>query len=752
MEFNSGKEAALFYAGNGLPVLPINLNDKRPLTSHGVKDATTDTDKILDWVDQYGSCNWAIATGQQSGVAVLDIDPRNGGVVSLEYLLKKFNQGQGLPKTPVVQTGGGGWHYYFIQPRSLAMKNRTIRPGLDIKTDGGYVILPPSETDKPYTWTKNRSWTDVPMAEMPGWIIEMASRGAQNFAYDDEGKVGHGQRNQYLTSLAGTMRRRGIHRDAILAALKVENEIKCSPPVSDMGELEHIADSVSSYEPEDPALKEHDDDLDIDVRMEALRSEEVIIGYLLGDYDPENVQTGYILNTCNEDQFLDQSHRLLFRAMKTLFLQSASINIENVRSELESKGDWGKDKIDVTFMEKLAKRGERIVYPADARFHTMKVLQSYMLREAAFIFAHGAQASKKGKEDPEELISHVNGRLMKLLDNGSEQQIFHTTESTQKVRQLIEAAKQGKLMLNERTGWKSVDDMLIGLPKGEITILAARPSQGKTAFAIQLANQMAMRWHEEDEPGQVLFFSAEMTDLQLMTRNASREAEVDGNKIKLGTMTDAEEKKVVKALADIDRKVDMWIDQTPAPSGQYMLAKALSLHKPDNPVRLVLVDFLELVGEEKGNREPNKVLRLEEALRRLKELAKQLNCVVVVLSQLGRQVESRATLDSPPIPRPSDLRWTGMAEQLANQILMLYYPWHFWNGGIPYKEKPDTESYEVHIPKNRDGKVGVIDMLFKRNYGKIVDPEFGAKDVDPQHHKDYGHAAQMDPEEDLPWD
>jgi replicative DNA helicase len=1081
---SSGKEAVLLLAAQGIPVFPVGIN-KKPFTENGFKDATTETAKILDWFDEFPDCNWAIATGHRSGIAVLDIDPRNGGDVSLRYMLDQYTKGQKLPTTPVVKTGGGGFHYYFKQPLTEVMRNRTIKPGVDVKTEGGYIIVPPSVTDAEYKWI--RSLDEVPLAEMPGWIVEMASKGAQNFEFDEGGKVAPGQRNNYLTSLAGTMRRRGFLPQAIQAALEQENELRCNPPVDDY-EIEHIVESVSRYEPEDPALKEHDDDLDLDVRMEAIKSEQIILGYILGNYDPTNVNSGFAIQSLDHSQFIDHPHRRIFKAIKALFFQSVKIDIENLQTELERMGDWGKEKIDETYIHTLIKRGSRIVYPADVRFHVNRIVEAYVLREASFIFSQGAEASKSGAEDPMSLISLVNGRLMKLLDSGSEKQIFHTKEATEKVRKLIADAKKGILNLNEPTGWKSIDEMIVGLPKGELSILAARPSQGKllcneepvltpngwvrngdlrpgdfvfgpdgkpsevlkifphkdyqivtvefndgtkirsswdhlwetsnraerkrgtssvkttreiadtltekggrrsnhhipnvepiqfpernllidpyvlgvwlgnghtdggritnadafvwdeivrrgyelgpntegknsgcetktiyglqnklreldllgnkhvpdiylissveqrldllrglmdtdghyapsanqttfstttpalrdavvelvlslggratygnarnkkyvhngktgfgkdswqvtvsfpndtnpfllprkakafrpvkrfttrkiikvyedgkadatcilvdnprhlyvarnyvlthnTAFALELATQMSRRWYSKKERGQVVIFSAEMTDLQLMTRNASREAEVDGVAIRTGQISAEEEERLNAALDMLDRETDIWIDQTSAPTGQYMLAKCLALHKPDNPVRLVIMDFLELVGEEPGSRsrDLNKVLRLEEALRKLKELAKQLNCVVIVLSQLSREVESRATINNPPIPRQSDLRWTGMAEQIANMIFMLYYPWHFWNGGIPFEEEPAFDHYEIHIPKNRDGKVGVVVMRFIKQFGKFIDLELEATEYDDPSPTASFHPSLSPEEEDLPW-
>jgi hypothetical protein len=226
---------ALRYAAKGIPVLPCR--GKLPLTAHGVHDATTDPDVIAKWPE---GCNVGIATGH--GLVVLDVDPRHGGDDALHELEREHGE---LPATASVVTGGGGQHYYFAA-NGLGNSTGKLGHGLDLKGEGGYVIAPPSlhESGRRYEWDEQAE--PVPL---PGWIRERLT--ATNGAAPLPDVIPEGKRNAALASLAGSMRRRGASRDAMLSALRVENAERCQPPLRD-DELARIAESVGRYEPAPP--------------------------------------------------------------------------------------------------------------------------------------------------------------------------------------------------------------------------------------------------------------------------------------------------------------------------------------------------------------------------------------------------------------------------------------------------------------------------------------------------------------------
>ena len=147
--------AALAYAKRGWRVFPCRPKTKEPATTHGFKDATTDKATIIRWWRRMPAANVAIATGAVSGLVVLDVDPRNGGLRSLAELERVHGS---LPETPRVSTGGDGEHYYFAAPTDASLKSGVLAEGLDVKADGGYVIAPPSlhPSGRRYRWDVGR--------------------------------------------------------------------------------------------------------------------------------------------------------------------------------------------------------------------------------------------------------------------------------------------------------------------------------------------------------------------------------------------------------------------------------------------------------------------------------------------------------------------------------------------------------------------------------------------------------------------
>jgi Bifunctional DNA primase/polymerase, N-terminal/AAA domain/Primase C terminal 1 (PriCT-1) len=238
-------DVALRYAERGLPVFP--LSGKKPLTDHGLLDASKDLSTVRAWWEQSPDANIAIRTGLASGLVVLDVDPEHGGDQSLATLESSLGT---LPATLESQTGGGGRHLFFTLSNGQKIRNSTGRPGLglDVRGEGGYIVAPPSlhpETGVRYTWKKR-----MKPAPLPSWFADRLS-GTPTTAFvncSSDSVIPNGRRNATLASLAGAMRHRGFGAEAIEAALLAENNKKCQPPLL-ADEVKRIASSVSRYEP-----------------------------------------------------------------------------------------------------------------------------------------------------------------------------------------------------------------------------------------------------------------------------------------------------------------------------------------------------------------------------------------------------------------------------------------------------------------------------------------------------------------------
>lgn len=249
-------EAVTEYMDRGWKIFPVN--GKVPVTEHGLKDATSEHRMIPVWWEAHPGRGIGLATGQVSGVWVLDLDG-DEGKESFRELQKDQDR---LPKTVSAKTGKG-FHLYYRMPSGRDVRNSAskVGPGIDVRGTGGYVVVPPSPhpSGSRYEWVARRSPDDVQVADAPTWLLNLVlerTRRSSPVAEPVEATIAEGGRNQTLTSLGGTMRRRGMARDAILAALRAENEAKCSPPLDDE-EVEQIADSVSRYEPAEPRSNGH---------------------------------------------------------------------------------------------------------------------------------------------------------------------------------------------------------------------------------------------------------------------------------------------------------------------------------------------------------------------------------------------------------------------------------------------------------------------------------------------------------------
>ena len=259
-------EAALKYAELGFPVLPLHSANgnacscdktecsspaKHPRTAHGLKDASTDPAIVRRWFEKWPDANIGIRTGPESGILALDIDPRNGGDESLKRLEREFVP---LPLTVEAETGGGGRHFLFRHPGVQIRCRSGLRDGIDIKGDNGYIVAPPSGhiSGKKYSFKEGHSPLERPRAELPEWLLRILVPGPQQGECENETNVGgqihDGFRNSRLTSLAGTMRRKGATQRTIEAALLEENRTRCRPPLAE-AEVGQIAASVSRYTP-----------------------------------------------------------------------------------------------------------------------------------------------------------------------------------------------------------------------------------------------------------------------------------------------------------------------------------------------------------------------------------------------------------------------------------------------------------------------------------------------------------------------
>ncbi len=296
-----------------------------------------------------------------------------------------------------------------------------------------------------------------------------------------------------------------------------------------------------------------------------------------------------------------------------------------------------------------------------------------------------------------------------ILSEGLRPMPFWSVQVEDKIAQWLSGKPDGR-----STGFKSLDGYF-RLIDSELTLIAARPSMGKTALAMQIAENVARTLQKEDDPGCVAVFSAEMSGVELTIRMAGALSGVNTHNLRNQRGTNDEINRFAEANRTL-RDLPIWIDDASGPTTASMLMQ-LSHLMETIPVRLMVFDFVELGGDLAQKED----IRVSNILRNLKGIAKTLKIPVIGLSQLSREVESRSN----KMPVLSDLRYSGMAEQIADKVVFIMRPEYYVARAdridVPEEDKKGV-AY-VMVAKTRNGPVGMVKMAFIAERMKFGDLE-----------------------------
>ncbi len=399
--------------------------------------------------------------------------------------------------------------------------------------------------------------------------------------------------------------------------------------------------------------------------------------------------------------FYREAHRLVYNAVLQLFNKNDAVDlitvVESLRKEdkLEAAGGIAY----VTSLANYVPTAANVLY--HARIVEEKALLRQLIHAATYIAGMGYEASDEVTmimDKAEQMILEVANRKVGHDFTPIKSIIFDTFN---KIEQLY-ASKGGITGLP--TGFKDLDRLMSGLQPSDLILIAARPSMGKTAFVLNIAQHVAIR---EKKP--VAFFSLEMSKEQLVQRMLCAEAAIDAQRLRIGELEENDWGKLVKA-ADRLSSAPIYIDDTAGITVVEMRAKARRL-KIEHGLQLVIIDYLQLMQGATGSRSENRQQEISEISRFLKGLAREMNVPVIALSQLSRSVESRQ------VKRPmlSDLRESGSLEQDADIVAFLYREDYY---------NPDTDKKnvtEVIVAKHRNGPVDTIQLFFHKQFTKFAD-------------------------------
>lgn len=354
--------------------------------------------------------------------------------------------------------------------------------------------------------------------------------------------------------------------------------------------------------------------------------------------------------------------------------------------------------------------------------HYANLVKRYSIyREIRSALLSSTEEMNQGNADIDSLTATLFDQVERAMERAKTSQFKNMKDVTNEVFQEIVARMSGEGQnIAIPTGFSTLDQ-LVGLGKGDLVILAARPSMGKTAFALNIALNVAGKNHrDESEKKTVALFSLEMGADQLVSRMICSEGMLDSEKIKKGTLDNDDMMKLETAVHFLNQK-NIFIEDSAFIKVNEVKAKC-KLLKNEHGLDLIVIDYLQLLQGSK--RTDNRQQEVSEISRSLKQMARELECPVIALSQLSRSVESRHDKR----PMMSDLRESGSIEQDADIVSFLYRLDYYRSENADeneVQEPSDVSTVEVIVAKNRNGQTGTAELAFMKRYNRFVSKSYG---------------------------
>lgn len=402
-----------------------------------------------------------------------------------------------------------------------------------------------------------------------------------------------------------------------------------------------------------------------------------------------------IADIVRPDDFYEERHGRIYEAILHLYERHSPIDVLTLSDQLKGSGfiDMVGGASYLTELTNFVPTATHVEQYAD--IVSQKALRRRLIKASQDIVGLGYDEQRTLQE----LVEEAETKLFEVSQRHVKQDITSIeTILSESFDRLDELHKDKGKIRGVPTGFKDMDNILAGLQRSDLFILAARPSMGKTAFSLNLAHNVAVKSKEA-----VLFFSLEMSKEQLVDRMLSMESGVDAWALRTGNLTDADFEKLGHAMGTLS-EAQIYIDDTPGITVSDLRTKARrEAHL--RPIGLIVVDYLQLMsGGARFSGESNRVQEISEISRGLKGVARELNVPLIALSQLSRSVENR----HPQIPQLADLRESGSIEQDADVVAFIYRE-EYYNPETDRKNITD-----IFIKKHRNGPTGAVELYFDR--------------------------------------
>ena len=453
-----------------------------------------------------------------------------------------------------------------------------------------------------------------------------------------------------------------------------------------------------------------------------IEAEQSVIGAMLIDKNAVSLVTEKLM----PEDFYRQAHQVIYSAILTLHSKNEPIDMITLINELKKMNRLD-DVGGVAYITLLA---NVVPTAANAKFQAQIVEDKSILRQLVEGGTAIASLGYEGADDVPVIIDQAEKMVLRISNRKGSKDFAEISEVLSDTINHIQAVLESRQSITGvATGFVDLDKLTAGLHPSDFIILAARPSMGKTALALNIAQNVAIRGAREGQPKKrVAFFSLEMSREQLVQRMLCSEADVDAQRLRAGA--DIRDKDTDNAdlwnklwvAADLLSNAQIFIDDTPGITIMEMRSKARRL-QAEGGLDLVVIDYLQLMQGTSGrNSTDNRQQEVSEISRGLKALARELNVPVLALSQLSRSVEARQVKK----PMLSDLRESGSLEQDADIVMFLYRD-DYYKGA----EEAPTHITELIVAKHRNGPVGRVNLFFKNECTKFISlarrPEDGGR-------------------------
>ena len=434
-----------------------------------------------------------------------------------------------------------------------------------------------------------------------------------------------------------------------------------------------------------------------------IEAEQAVLGAML--IDKEAIAKASEILTSND--FYREAHRVIFNAMLELYNKNEAVDMVTV-TEILKRDNKLEDIGGIAYITSLA---NVVLTAANVKYHADIVAEKSVLRQLVRVSTEIAAMGYEASDDVGTLLDTAESRILEISNRKKKSDFTPINDI------LMESVQSIEKLLNNKggltgipSGFNDLDKLTSGLHPSDFIILAARPSMGKTALALNIVQNVALRAHKKvgGVPRSVAFFSLEMSKEQLVNRMLCAEAGIDSQRLRIGEMGD-KDWDALWVACDAMSKAKIYIDDTAGITAMDMRSRARRL-KAEHGLDLIVVDYLQLMqGSGKRNNSGDRQQEVSEISRSLKALARELDVPVLALSQLSRGVEARQ------VKRPmlSDLRESGSLEQDADIVAFLYREDYY---------NPETENKhtELIIAKHRNGPVDTVNLFFQKQFTKFV--------------------------------